>query len=58
MTDFCHLHMHTEYSLLNGATRISEVIKTAKEMDMKSLAVTDYGNIFGAVEFFTESKKW
>jgi DNA polymerase-3 subunit alpha len=57
MTDFCHLHLHTEYSLLNGATRISEVIKTAKDMEMKSLALTDYGNIFGAVEFFTESKK-
>ncbi len=49
---FSHLHLHTEYSLLNGATRINDAIKKAKEYEMPALAITDYGNIFGAVEFF------
>ena len=48
---FSHLHLHTEYSLLNGATRIAEVLQKAKDLNMPALAITDYGNIFGAVEF-------
>lgn len=54
---FSHLHLHTEYSLLNGATRIPEAIQKAKDLGMPALAITDYGNIFGAVEFFIEAKK-
>ncbi|HLD45809.1 MAG TPA: PHP domain-containing protein, partial [bacterium] len=55
-TPFCHLHLHTEYSLLNGALRIPQAIALAKQTNMPALAITDYGNIFGAVEFFGEAK--
>lgn len=54
---FSHLHLHTDYSLLNGMTRIPEALTKAKAYGMPALAITDYGNIFGAVEFFTEAEK-
>ena len=50
--DFVHLHVHTEYSLLDGAIRINDLVKKVKEMGMKSVAITDHGNMFGAVEFY------
>lgn len=53
---FSHLNIHTEYSLLNGAVRISELVDQAKKYNMSALALTDYGNIFGAVEFFVACK--
>lgn len=56
-TGFVHLHNHTEYSLLDGACRISDIIKTAKEANMPAVAITDHGNIFGALEFYQEAKK-
>ena len=49
--DFVHLHLHTQYSLLDGAIRIPDLIKKAKEYDMTALAVTDHGNLFGQWNF-------
>jgi len=54
---FCHLHNHTEYSLLDGANRIPEMVQRAKEMEMDALAITDHGVMFGVVEFYLECKK-
>lgn len=52
MTDFVHLHVHTEYSLLDGIARIDNVTKRAKELGMPALAITDHGNMYGAVKFY------
>lgn len=57
MIDFVHLHTHTEYSLLDGAASIPKLIKRAKELNMKSLAITDHGVMFGAVDFYKEAVK-
>lgn len=54
---FVHLHNHTEYSLLDGATRIKDMVKRAKEHDMPALAITDHGVMFGCMEFYFECKK-
>ncbi|NIA07548.1 MAG: DNA polymerase III subunit alpha [Actinobacteria bacterium] len=54
---FVHLHTHTSYSLLDGATRIDELLELCKQLGMDSLAITDHGNLFGAVEFYTKSLK-
>ncbi|MCQ2547507.1 MAG: DNA polymerase III subunit alpha [Clostridia bacterium] len=53
---FTHLHVHTEYSLLDGASRIKDLVAKAKEMGMTSLAITDHGNMFGVIEFYKECK--
>lgn len=53
---FVHLHVHTEYSLLDGATRIKKLVKKAKEMNMPAVAITDHGNMYGAVEFYKAAK--
>lgn len=53
---FVHLHNHSEFSLLNGAIRVKDLVSRAKEFGMDSIAITDYGNLFGAVEFFLEAK--
>lgn len=53
---FSHLHVHTEYSLLDGAARIGKIVETAKEMGMDSLAITDHGVMFGVVDFYKECK--
>ncbi len=52
MIDFVHLHLHTEYSLLDGVARIKQVTKKAKELGMKAIAITDHGNMYGTVAFF------
>ena len=57
MTDFTHLHLHTEYSLLDGACRIGEVVSLAKNLGMNSLAITDHGVLYGAVAFYKECQK-
>ena len=44
---FCHLHCHTHYSLLDGANRIGPLVHRASDLGMKSLAITDHGNMFG-----------
>ncbi|MEX0940802.1 MAG: DNA polymerase III subunit alpha [Candidatus Babeliales bacterium] len=54
---FTHLHMHTEFSLLDGAISLDRLINFAKEQEFKALAMTDHGNIFGAVKFFQKCKK-
>ena len=54
---FTHLHVHTEYSLLDGAGRIDKMVAAAKELGMDSLAITDHGVMFGAVTFYDECKK-
>lgn len=51
--DFVHLHLHTQYSLLDGAIRIPDLIARAKEYRMSSLAMTDHGNLFGAMDFYS-----
>ncbi|MBO5995150.1 MAG: PHP domain-containing protein, partial [Firmicutes bacterium] len=53
---YTHLHLHTEYSLLDGAARIKDVVARAKELGMTSLAVTDHGAMFGVVDFYKECK--
>jgi len=50
--DFVHLHLHSEYSLLDGAIRIDDLLKKAEEFNMPSVAITDHGNMFGAVDFY------
>ena len=54
---FTHLHLHTDYSLLDGAITLDNAIKFAKENEFKALAITDHGNVFGAVKFFQKCKK-
>jgi len=54
---FVHLHVHSEYSLLDGACRIPDLINRAKEMGMSSLAITDHGVMYGNITFYTEAKK-
>lgn len=54
---FVHLHLHTEYSLLDGAVRIKQLMKRTKELGMTSVAMTDHGNIFGAIDFYSYAKK-
>ncbi|RXJ66761.1 DNA polymerase III subunit alpha [Halarcobacter ebronensis] len=50
--EFTHLHLHTEYSLLDGANKIKPLAKKVKKMGMKSVAMTDHGNMFGAIDFY------
>ena len=52
---FVHLHLHTEYSLLDGAVRMKELMKKAVEFKMPAVAMTDHGNLFGAIEFYQEA---
>src|SRR5207248_11195113 len=53
---FVHLHCHSHYSLLDGASRIPALVRRAKALDMPALALTDHGNLYGAVEFLREAK--
>jgi len=55
--DFVHLHNHTEYSLLDGASSVEAVVKLAAEFRMPALAITDHGNMFGAIKFYKEAQK-
>ncbi|NMA67320.1 MAG: DNA polymerase III subunit alpha [Clostridiaceae bacterium] len=57
MKDFVHLHLHTEYSLLDGACRIQPLVKRAKELNMHSLAITDHGVMYGVIDFYKACKK-
>ncbi len=54
---FTHLHLHTEYSLLDGANKIKALAKKVKEMGMTSVAMTDHGNMFGTIDFYNTMKK-
>ncbi|MGN0625060.1 MAG: DNA polymerase III subunit alpha [Oscillospiraceae bacterium] len=57
MENFVHLHVHTEYSLLDGACRIPALVARAKELGQQSLAITDHGVMYGVIDFYKECKK-
>lgn len=57
MADFVHLHNHSEFSLLDGLSRVEEMVKHAKELDMKTIAITDHGNMYGTIKFFKACKE-
>jgi DNA polymerase III subunit alpha len=57
MSKFVHLHTHSHYSLLDGLGKIDELVNRAKELNMDSLAITDHGNLYGAIEFYKKAKK-
>ena len=57
MSKFVHLHNHTEYSLLDGLSRIKKLFTHVKENGMDAIAITDHGTMYGAIEFFKEGKK-
>ena len=54
---FVHLHTHSHYSLLDGLAKIDDLVDRAKELEMEALALTDHGNLYGAVEFYSKAKK-
>ena len=54
--DFAHLHLHTQYSFLDGAIRLKDLVKKTLELGMSSVAVTDHGNMFGALDFYQQAK--
>lgn len=54
---FVHLHNHTDYSMLDGAARVEDLVQSAKAMDMPAIAITDHGNMFGAYDFYTAAQK-
>ncbi len=56
-SDFVHLHLHTHYSLLDGATEINRLIKRASELEMPAVAITDHGNMFAAIEFYEKASR-
>jgi len=56
-TKFIHLHTHSHYSLLDGLSKVGEMVKLAKEYEMPAIALTDHGNMYGAIEFYKTCKK-
>src|SRR5690625_1951849 len=57
MPQFSHLHVHTQYSLLDGAARINQLVARAAELEMPAIAITDHGNLFGVPEFYHSARK-
>lgn len=57
MRDFVHLHVHTEFSLLDGACRIQKIMAHAQELEQKAVAITDHGVMYGAIDFYKAAKK-
>ena len=57
MPDFVHLHIHSEFSLLDGANRIKDLPVRAKELGMKAMAITDHGVMYGVIDFYKAYKK-
>ncbi|NLT97704.1 MAG: PHP domain-containing protein, partial [Christensenellaceae bacterium] len=55
--DFTHLHLHTEFSLLDGASRIDDVAARARELNMSAIAITDHGVMYGVVDFYRKVKE-
>ncbi len=55
--DFCHLHVHSDYSLLDGAAKVKDLIRVCGERELSSIALTDHGNMCGAIAFYKEAKK-
>ena len=58
MPEFVHLHIHTEYSLLDGATRLNRLSQRADELGISAVAITDHGNMYGVKEFLKVAKKY
>ncbi len=56
MKDFVHLHVHTQYSLLDGAARINDLVAKAKELSMSAMAITDHGSMYGVIDFYKACK--
>ena len=54
---FAHLHVHTEYSLLDGSNKIKEYVSRVKELGMNSAAITDHGVMYGVIDFYREARK-
>ena len=54
---FAHLHVHTEFSLLDGSNKIKEYVSRVKELGMNSAAITDHGVMYGVIDFYREAKK-
>ena len=54
---FAHLHVHTEYSLLDGSNKIKEYVKRVKELGMDSAAITDHGVMYGVIDFYRAAKE-
>ena len=57
MTDFTHLHVHSEYSLLDGYATTKGIVERAVELGMDSIALTDHGVMYGAMDFYAQAKK-
>jgi len=57
MKNFVHLHLHTQYSILDGAANIERVFAKAQQLEMPAIAITDHGNMYGVLDFFLKSKK-
>ncbi|MDT7942844.1 MAG: PHP domain-containing protein, partial [Bacteroidota bacterium] len=57
MCDFVHLHVHTEYSLLDGASRIPELMARAKSLGMRAIALSDHGNLFAVPSFYQAAQE-
>ena len=57
MSSFVHLHLHSQYSLLDGANRLDDLMEAAKAADMPAMALTDHGNMFGAIDFYNRAHK-
>lgn len=55
--DFVHLHVHTEYSLLDGASRVKDLVKAVKDLGMKAIAITDHGSMYGVIDFYKAAQK-
>ncbi len=56
MADFVHLHLHTEWSLLDGAIRIEDLVKRLKDYGMPGCAITDHGTLYGLIHFYSKLK--
>ena len=57
MSRFVHLHTHSHYSLLDGLGKIDDLVNRTKELGMNSLALTDHGALYGAIEFYKKARK-
>jgi DNA polymerase III subunit alpha len=55
--EFVHLHVHSEYSLLDGAAQLEKLVKKAKDLRFPAIALTDHGNLFGAIDFYLAAQK-
>src|SRR5271170_5239956 len=56
-SEFAHLHVHSQYSMLDGAVKLKDLVKRVGAAGMKSVAVTDHGNMFGAISFYKYAKE-